>query len=177
MRRKECDCLSSRTLKTASRTKAFDRSSRPRTWLDESGATICNSYRIEGHTPITNTRGSTRADKWQFCTHFLYMVSLKDHLFARQLFHLSSSLLQMTIVLHPSRIRHNGDTGADVQKGPAPRILFRLRPCINLFYCLLLVHIPRILSTIEKDADVLACGYARPMHVPGHKGLLTKDII
>ena len=60
----------------------------------------------------------------------------------------------MTIVLHPSRIRHNGDTGADVQQGPVPRILFRLRPCVNLFYCLLLIHIPRILSTIEKDADV-----------------------
>ena len=133
MRRKECDCLSSRTLKTASPTKAFDRSSRPRTRLDESDAAICNSYRIEGHTPITNTRGSTRAHKWQFFTHFLYMVSLKNHLFARQLFHLSSSLLQMTIMLHPSRIRHNGDTGTDVQQGPAPRILFRLRPCVNLF--------------------------------------------
>ena len=83
----------------------------------------------------------------------------------------------MTIVLHPSRIRHNGDTGADVQQGPVPRILFRLRPCVNLFYCLLLIHIPRILSTIEKDADVLACGHARTMHVPGHKGLLTKAII
>ena len=67
----------------------------------------------------------------------------------------------MNIVLHLSRIRHNGDTGADMQQGPVPRILFRLRPCINLFYCLLLIHIPRILSTIEKDADVLACGHVR----------------
>ena len=83
----------------------------------------------------------------------------------------------MIIVLHLSRIRHNGDTGADVQQGPASRILFRLRPCINLFYCLLLIHIPRILSTIEKDADVLACGHVRIMHVPGHKGLLTKGTI
>ena len=72
----------------------------------------------------------------------LYMISLKNYLFARQLFHLSSSLLQIIIVLHPSRIRHNGDTGADVQQGPVPRILFRLRPCINLFYCLLLLYIP-----------------------------------
>ena len=56
----------------------------------------------------------------------------------------------MTIVLHPSRIRHNGDTGADMQQGHVPRILFRLRPCVNLFYCLLLIHIPQILSTIEK---------------------------
>ena len=83
----------------------------------------------------------------------------------------------MNIVLHPSRIRHNGDTGADVQQGPAQRFLFRLRPCVNLFYCLLLIHIPRILNTIEKDADVLACGHARTRHVPGHKGLLTKAII
>ena len=56
---------------------------------------------------------------------------------------LSSSFLQMNTVLRPSRIRHNGDTGADVQQGPVPRILFRLRPCVNLFYCLLLIHIHR----------------------------------
>ena len=80
----------------------------------------------------------------------------------------------MTIVLHPSRIRHNGDTGADVQQGPVPRTLFRLRPCVNLFYCLLLIHNPRILSIIEKDADVLACGRVRILHVPGHQGLTTK---
>ena len=55
---------------------------------------------------------------------------------------LSSSLLQMNTMLRPSRIRHNRDTGADVQQGPVPRILFRLRPCVNLFYCLLLIHIP-----------------------------------
>ena len=83
----------------------------------------------------------------------------------------------MTIVLHPSRIRHNGDTGADVQQGPAPRILFRLRPCVNLFYFLLLIHIHRILNTVEKDAGVLACGQVRIMHVLGHKGLLTKGTI
>ena len=89
-------------------------------------------------------------------------------------FQLSSSILQMNVVRRPSRIRHNGDTGADVQEGPVPRILFRLRPCVNLFYCLLLIHIPRILSTIEKDADVLACGHVRILHVPGHQQLITK---
>ena len=83
----------------------------------------------------------------------------------------------MIIVLHPSRIRHNGDTGADVQQGPAPRIFFRLRPCVNLFYCLLLIHIHQILSIVEKDDVVLACGHVRIMHVPGHKGLLTKGTI
>ena len=83
----------------------------------------------------------------------------------------------MTIVLHLSRIQHNGDTGADVQQGPVPRILFRLRPCVNLFYYLLLIHIPRILSTIEKDADVLACGHVRILHVPGHQGLITKGTV
>ena len=90
---------------------------------------------------------------------------------------LSSSLLRMNTVLRPSRIWHNGDTGAEVQQGPVPRILFRLRPCVNLFYRLLLIHIPRILSIIEKDAGVLACGHVRIMHVPGHKGLLTKGTI
>ena len=44
----------------------------------------------------------------------------------------------MTIVLHPSRTWHNRDRGADVQKGPAQRFIFRLIPCVNLFYCLLL---------------------------------------
>ena len=62
----------------------------------------------------------------------------------------------MNTVLHPSRIRHNGDTGADVQQGPDPRILFRLRPCVNLFYCLLLIHIPRFLAITEEEAGVLA---------------------
>ena len=83
----------------------------------------------------------------------------------------------MKHVLHPSRIQHNRDTGADVQQGPVPRILFRLRPCVNLFYYLLLKHIPRILSTIEKDADVLACGHVRILHVPGHQGLITKGTV
>ena len=83
----------------------------------------------------------------------------------------------MIIVLHPSRIRHNRDMDADVQQGPAPRILFRLRPCVNIFYCLLLIHIHRILSTVEKDVDVLACGHVRIMHVLGHKGLLAKGTI
>ena len=83
----------------------------------------------------------------------------------------------MTIVLHPSRIRHNGDTGANMQQGPVPRILFRLRPYVNLFYCLLLIHIPWILSKIEKDADVLAYGHVRILHVPGHQGLITKGTI
>ena len=62
----------------------------------------------------------------------------------------------MNNVLHPSRIQHNGDTGADMQQGPVARILFRLRPCVNLFYCLLLIHIPRFLITTEEEAGVLA---------------------
>ena len=65
--------------------------------------------------------------------------------FLARLFLLSSSLSQTNIVLHPSRIRHNGDTGADVQQGPVSRILFRLRPCVNLFYCLLLITSPSFL--------------------------------
>ena len=70
-------------------------------------------------------------------------------------FHLSSSLLQMIIVLHPCRIQHNGDTGAAVQQGPAQRFLFRLRPCVNLSYCLLLLHNRRIHSISERDPDVI----------------------
>ena len=35
----------------------------------------------------------------------------------------------MTIVLYPSKIRHNRDKGTDVQQGPAQRFL----PCVNLF--------------------------------------------
>ena len=81
---------------------------------------------------------------------------------------LSSSLLQMNTVLRPSRIRHNGDTGADVQQGPVPRILFRLRPCVNLFYCLLLIHIPWFLGITKEEAGVLACGHVRVLRVPGH---------
>ena len=62
----------------------------------------------------------------------------------------------MKHVLHPSRIQHNGDTGADVQQGPVTRILFRLRPCVNLSYYLLLIHIPRFLTITEEEAGVLA---------------------
>ena len=129
-------------------------------------------------TPLLQIEGAQRAQtSGNFYSFLVIHGFFKNYLLARQLFHLSSSLLHMTIVLHSSRIRHNRDTGADVQQGPAPRILFRLRPCVNLFYYLLLIHIPRILSTIEKDADVLACGHIRIMHVPGHKGLLTKGTI
>ena len=62
----------------------------------------------------------------------------------------------MNNVLHPSRIQHNRDTGADVQQGPIARILFRLRPCVNLSYCLFLIHIPRFLTITKEEAGVLA---------------------
>ena len=62
----------------------------------------------------------------------------------------------MNHVLHPSRIHHNGDTGADVQQGPVARILFRLRPCVDLSYCLLLIHIPWFPTITEEEAGVLA---------------------
>ena len=62
----------------------------------------------------------------------------------------------MNHVLHPSRIQHNGDTGADVQQGPVARILFRLRPCVNLFYCLLLLYIPWLFNIAREEAGVLA---------------------
>ena len=62
----------------------------------------------------------------------------------------------MKHVLHPSRIQHNGDTGADVQQGPVARILFRLRPCVNLSHYLLLIHIPRFSTRAEEEAGILA---------------------
>ena len=62
----------------------------------------------------------------------------------------------MKHVLHPSRIQHNGDTGADMQQGPVARILFRLRPCVNLSYYLLLIHIPRFPTIAEEEPDALA---------------------
>ena len=95
--------------------------------------------------------------------------------FSHENFHLGFSLSQMIIVLHPSRIRHNGDTGADVQQGPAQRFLFRLRPCVNLSYCLLLLHTLRILNTTERDAGVAFC-HVRSMHVPGNTGFIIKGV-
>ena len=69
---------------------------------------------------------------------------------------LSSSPLQMNTVLRPSRIRHNGDTGADVQQGPVARILFRLRPCVNLFLLSLVAIIPWFPIITRVEAGVLA---------------------
>ena len=83
----------------------------------------------------------------------------------------------MTIVLHPSRIRHNGDTGADVQQGPVQRILFRLRPCVNLFLLSLVDKHPPVFAITTEEAGVLACGHARILHVPGHSGFIIKGIV
>ena len=65
------------------------------------------------------------------------------------------SFLQTLFVRHPSRIRHNGDKGADVQQGPAQRFLFRLSPCVNLLYCLLLLDIPWVFNTPTGDTGVI----------------------
>ena len=83
----------------------------------------------------------------------------------------------MKHMLYPSRIQHNGDTCADVQQGPVTRILFRLRPCINLSYCLLLIHIPWFLGITKEQAGVLACGHVRILRVPGHSGFIIKGIV
>ena len=67
--------------------------------------------------------------------------------------------------LQPSRIRHNRDKGADVQQGPTQRFLFRLRPRVNLFYCLLLFTSsgysiqPRRMSTYWHVATSGYCTY------------------
>ena len=83
----------------------------------------------------------------------------------------------MTIVLHPSRTRHNGDTGADVQQGPAQRFLFRLRPCVNLFYYLLLFTSSGYSIQPRRILTFLACGHVRILHVPGHSRFIIKGIV
>ena len=83
----------------------------------------------------------------------------------------------MIIVLHPSRTRHNGDTGANVQQGPAQMFLFRLRPCVNLFYCLLLLTSSGYSTQPRRMLALLACGHARILHVPRHMGFLIKGIV
>ena len=110
-----------------------------RTGLDESGVNVhmLNS-RI---TPYKGLRVSTPGDNTAQFLLQLYFVYFNIN-FPHAYFLLSSSLSQMNIVLRSSRIRHNRDTGADVQQGPVSRILFRLRPCVNLFYCLLLTTPP-----------------------------------
>ena len=61
----------------------------------------------------------------------------------------------MTTVLYPSRIRHNRDKGANVQQGPVPRFLYILRPCVNLFYCLLLAHTLLVLKMTKRHTGII----------------------
>ena len=56
---------------------------------------------------------------------------------------------------HPTKTRHNGDKVADMQQGPAQRFLFRLSPCVNLLYCLLLLDIPWVFHTPIRDTGVI----------------------
>ena len=94
-------------------------------------------------TPLLQIQGAQRAQTSGNFLHILNYTRFPEKLsFCTTTFSPKFPLLQMIIVLHPSRIRHNGDTGADVQQGPAQRFLFRLRPCVNLFYCLLLTTSP-----------------------------------
>ena len=111
-----------------------------RTRLDESGVNMLNS-RIPSYKGL---RVLTLGDNTSQLLLQLYFIYFNID-FSHAYFLLSSSLLQTNIVLRPSRIRHNGDTGANVQQGPVSRILFRLRPCVNLFYCLLLIASPSFL--------------------------------
>ena len=103
--------------------------------------------------------------------------SLRITNFSHEDFHLGFSLLQMIIVLHPFRIRYNRDTGTDMQQGPAQRFLFRLRPCVNLFYCLLLLLPLRKLYTTGRDTSVFGifvtpdyCSYLET------QGLLSREL-
>ena len=110
------------------------------TRLDESGVNM-----LKYHIPsCKGLRVLTLGDNTAQLLLQLYFVYF-DIDFSHAYFLLSSSLSQKSIVLRPSRIRHDGDTGADVQQGPVPMILFRLRPCVNLFYCLLSITSPGFL--------------------------------
>ena len=82
----------------------------------------------------------------------------------------------MNTVLHLSRIWHNGDTGANVQYRPVARILFKLRPCVNLSYCLLLIHIPRFLTITEEEAGVLAWATSESCAYLDTRGLLPRAL-
>ena len=82
----------------------------------------------------------------------------------------------MTIVLHPSRTQHNGDTHRRAA-GTHPKFLFRLRPCVNLFYCLLLLTSSGYSTQPRRMLALLACGHARILHVSGHMGFLIKGIV
>ena len=83
----------------------------------------------------------------------------------------------MNTVRHPSRIRHNGDTGADVQQGPVARIIFRLRLCVNLFYFLLLIHIPWFLAITKEEAGVSAWATPEFCAYLDTRGFLTKGSV
>ena len=83
------------------------------------------------------------------------------------------SFLQTLFMQHPSRIRHNGEKGADVQQGPAQRFLFRLSPCVNLFIASCCLHIPWVLYP-QQILPLLAFRHDRPMHVPGNTGFIMK---
>ena len=80
---------------------------------------------------------------------------------------------QTTFTRYPSRIRHNGDKGADVQQGPLNRFLFRLSPCVNLFYCLLLFNHP-MGPYPHRILPFLAFRHDRLMHIPGNTGFIMK---
>ena len=142
-RGKQCGCLDSHTLNRLHQSKHLNRSFRPQTWLDESGSPdksepgrrICN--------PIEDTRGYKYLVKPHRWPDLIYRPIPHTSILHRTLksysFYTSFSILQTQCMRYPSRKRHNGDIGADVQYGPVLRILFRLRPCVNLFYCLLLL--------------------------------------
>ena len=74
---------------------------------------------------------------------------------------------------YPSRKRHNGDKGADVQQGPAHRFLFRSSPCVNLFIVSCCFHIPWVLYP-QRLLPLLAFRHDRLMHVPGTTGFIKK---
>ena len=134
-----------------------------RTRLDESGVNMLNS-RI---TPYKGLRVFTPGDNTAQFLLQLYFVYFNID-FSHAYFLLSYSLSQTNIMLRPSRIRHNGDIGADVQQGPVPKILFILRPCVKLFYCLLSITSPCFLYSRGGGWRLGMWPRQNFLHIPGH---------
>ena len=126
----------------ASNIRKHDWSLRPQTWLDESGSPdkIQTGHRI--CNPITKTRGC--------------LYSIQPHTWLDLIGRPTSYtfIINRILTLHPptsfsflhrqcsrDTLPGYGTTETKVQtcsRAPFNRFLFRLSPCVNLFYCLLL---------------------------------------
>ena len=102
------------------------------------------------------------------------MISLKNYLFARQLF--SPQLLSFTDdhratpVQDTAQRRHRRRRAAGTRRKDS----FQIKSLRKPFLLSVVDHIPRFVAITEEEAGILACGHARILHVPGHQGRITK---